>query len=48
MRACKYLDYPFSGFYRIWDYNPRNITDEIVEDIFRIVKGIKIRLADQY
>jgi len=41
-------NYPFSGFYRIWDYNPQNVTDEMIEEIGKIVKVIKLKLADQY
>lgn len=40
--------YPFSGFYRIWDYNPRNITNDMIEEICEVVEMIRSRLADQF
>jgi hypothetical protein len=32
--------YPYSGFYRIWDYGPRHITDDMLEELYSIVKSI--------
>jgi len=40
-------DYPFSGFYRIWDYNPRNVPDDMIKELCKVIKIIRLRLADQ-
>lgn len=37
--------YPNSGFYRIWDYEPRNLTDNMVKELFNIAKSISRRIA---
>jgi len=39
--------YPFSGFHRVWDYNPRNVTNDMLEEICKMVKMISLRIADQ-
>lgn len=39
--------YPLSGFYRIWDYNPRNISDEMIEEVYKVTKKIGLRLSHQ-
>lgn len=38
-------DYPNSGFYRIWDFRPRNITDQMMEEMYTVINSIRKRLA---
>lgn len=37
--------YPKCGFYRIWDYEPRNLTDNMVKELFKIAKSISRRIG---
>jgi len=37
-------NYPFSGFYRIWDFLPRNFPDWMIEKFYTIIKSIEDRL----
>lgn len=36
--------YKFSGFYRIWDYNPRRVSIDMLEELFEIANNIANRL----
>ncbi|MEM0328520.1 MAG: hypothetical protein QXN53_08115 [Thermoproteota archaeon] len=36
--------YPESGFYRIWDFSPRNLNDWMLEELYIVIKSIEERL----
>jgi len=38
-------DYPNSGFYRIWDFRPRNITNQMMVEMYTVINSIRKRLA---
>lgn len=33
-------NYPFSGFYRIWDFSPINFPDWMLEELYTVIKSI--------
>ena len=41
---CYNDDYPTCGFYRIWDYEPRNLTDKMVQEVVDIAEAVSERL----
>jgi hypothetical protein len=40
-------NYPNSGFYRIWDFGPRNLNNRMLEELYIVVKSIEKRLSKQ-
>jgi hypothetical protein len=36
--------YPESGFYRIWDFGPRNLNDWMLEELYTVIRLIEKRL----
>jgi hypothetical protein len=43
---CFNTYYSKSGFYRIWDYPPANLTDEMVNELVEIAQAISRRIAN--
>jgi len=42
---CFNKNHPYCGFYRIWDYEVRNLTSAMVEELFNIAQSISRRIA---
>lgn len=36
--------FPNTGFYRIWDYEPRNLTDNNIEELYQIAEAISDKI----
>jgi len=36
--------YPTCGFYRIWDFGPRNLNNRMLDELFTVISSIKERL----
>lgn len=37
--------YPNSGLFRIWDYGPRHLTDDMLEELSRVIDAIVRRIS---